>query len=448
MPLFNWTGNPWVDGGIAALLAWFKKANPSEITKEHLLEIKEELLSLYLSAGWKSSNFTIFVNYPTNNPSNKGREVQKLGEFFEIMLRNIEPLDVSGNCIACGRRKAIGNKTRQHVPLTGSGGMRNFFSHAIDGADYCEPCAFAIQCMPLICYACGGKMILVHSNSDKAMKYWARRCIENVEKQRALNKADGCFNEGYKNPVNALFHITHDLILNAEENWQDENAAIRILYFTNYIAKPASLDFYDLPSPVFRFLAYVRQHKKYKEWITIMKKGYKNIEGKTDDEYKNYSNSVFQALLASRSIVGYFITNKTKSVIGDWSLLKYYLKEVRQMNEPRIEAIQKLGDDIAEIIKTSSNGKKRLWQLESASNYASFRNVLLRLIKDRVAAKANSPLIAFDIYANHLFPEGATGWKETQDLLLFRLYETLHQWLVSEGIVIEEIEEAEEALTT
>ncbi|WP_255336654.1 hypothetical protein [Methanosarcina sp. KYL-1] len=31
-----------------------------------------------------------------------------------------------------------------------------------------------------------------------------------------------------------------------------------------------------------------------------------------------------------------------------------------------------------------------------------------------------------------LFPEGNIGWKETQDLLLFRIYENLHNWLVEQ----------------
>lgn len=114
------------------------------------------------------------------------------------------------------------------------------------------------------------------------------------------------------------------------------------------------------------------------------------------------------------------------------------------MDESRIETIRKLGDDVSEFIRTSGNGKKRLGQIERATNYASFRNVLLRLMKDRIAVKADKPLFTFDDYAKHLFPEGALGWKETQDLLLFRLYENLHSWLVEEGIIVEELEELDE----
>lgn len=444
MPLFSWTGNPWVDAGLSAILAWSRKQHPSEITIDDVLNIREFLQSLYLTSEWKSSNFTIFVNYPTNNPSNKGKEEHKLKEFFSEMIKNMVTLGAVGSCIACGGRDVVSRKTRQHVPMTGSGGMRNYFSHASDGADYCDACTFAVQCAPLVFYACGGRMILLHSNSEKIMRYWARRCIENVNRQAALKKYDGCFNEGYKKPINALFHITQDLILTYDEAWQNENASIRLCYFTNYIAKPAELDIYDLPSPVFHFLSYIRPHPKYRDWLKVIYKGYRNIEDKTEEEYRNYNNSVYQALLDGRSIIGYFLDIRTKMAIGDWSLLKYYLKEVLSMDDKRIETIRKIGDDIAEIIKTSSNGKKRLGQIERATNYASFRNVLLRLTRDKVVLKADTPLLTFDEYAKYLFPEGAMGWKETQDLLLFRLYENLHPWLIAEGLIVEEDEESEE----
>ena len=40
------------------------------------------------------------------------------------------------------------------------------------------------------------------------------------------------------------------------------------------------------------------------------------------------------------------------------------------------------------------------------------------------------------ITLHHLFPESSnqtTFWRETRDLLVFRIYETLHDWLVTNG---------------
>lgn len=151
-------------------------------------------------------------------------------------------------------------------------------------------------------------------------------------------------------------------------------------------------------------------------------------------------------MLSNQSILSYFVDISSKTAVVDWSLLAVYLKEVLQMNDARIAAIKRLGDEIANIIQASPNGRRRLGQLEMAKTYASFRMALLRLMRERIALKDETPLFTFDDYVENLFPDGALGWKETQDLLLFKLYEVLHPWLIAEGIVIEEIEEIEEAL--
>jgi CRISPR-associated protein Cst1 len=440
MPLFNWTGNPWVDTGIAAIQEWNKKQKPEDILKKDIENIAAVLVALYLTDAWKKSLFSVFPNNPITNPSIKNKKKELL-EYYENLIEGALPIEKQGDCIACGRRNTVSGKNRMHIPMTGYEGS-HFFSFKTIGVDYCEACTFAVQCSPLLFYRCG-KLLLLHSNSSKVMRYWARKCISEVHRQMATRNFTGCFNEKYTNPINALFHIIQDLILSYDEQWIDELASIRIYHFTNYNQGP-DLDIYDLPTPVFRFLAYVKSHPRYKDWSRIVYKGYQKSKRKPEEEYKNKNNSVYQSLLRGQAITGYFIDNKTKTAIGDWSLLKHYLKEVIGMDASRIEAIKRLGDEISELIKISVNGKKRLGQIERATNYASFRNTLLRLMRDNVALKSENPLFTFDDYAKYLFPEGAMGWKETQDLLLFRLYENLHVWLVSEGLVIEETEESEE----
>lgn len=459
MPIFSWTGNPWVDGGISAIQEWSKKHKPEDILMNDIEDISKTLLDIYMTDSWRANLYSVFPNHPVTQSygiktkgipddqlrSNIAKLRKKQKEGFRKLLNdltsNIALLEEKGNCIACGRRNVKKQRNRMHIPLTGYEGS-HFFSYKTNGADYCDTCTFAVQCSPLLYYACG-KLLLLHSNSYTVMQYWARRCIAEVHKQIATHNFSGCFNERYTNPINALFHITQDLILTHDEQWINENASIRIYHFTNYNQGP-ELDMYDLPSPIFCFLTYIRQHQRYLDWLKVVRKGYRNMEGKNEDEYRNHRNSVFTALLDGRSIINYFYDSKTKSVIGNWSLIRYYLKEVLSMNEKRIEAIRSLGDSVAEIIKTSVNGKRRLGQIERATSYASFRNVLLRLMRDSVVLKSDTPLLLFDDYTEHLFPDGSMGWKETQDLLLFRLYEILHDWLISEGVVKEEMEESEE----
>lgn len=320
-----------------------------------------------------------------------------------------------------------------HIPLTGYEGS-HFFSFRADGADYCDACTFAVQCAPLVLYACG-KLALLHSNSQKVMRYWAKRCIASVQKQIATQDYLGCYNDKYTNPINALFHILTDLILSYEERWAEESATVRIYHFTNYNQGP-DLDIYDLPAPVFRFLANARQGLNYQFWRRIVRKGYMGkISEKSDEEVRNYRNRVYQRLLDGQSILAYFIEYNQKQVVGNWQFLGIYLREVLKMNERRIEVIKRVGDSVAEMIQNTPNGKKRLAQLEMAKNYHSCRMVLLRLMQDRISRKAESPLFDFDEYVEFLFPDGALGWNETRDLLLFRIYEQLHEWFISEDVV-------------
>ena len=44
-PLYLYTGNPFVDAGIAAMLAWVDKTRPEELSTEDLSRLKEDLLS-------------------------------------------------------------------------------------------------------------------------------------------------------------------------------------------------------------------------------------------------------------------------------------------------------------------------------------------------------------------------------------------------------------------
>lgn len=382
------------------------------------------------------------------NPSIKNKE-QKLKEFFEGLVSQVEPLKEAGNCISCGKRDVKDLRTKSEIPLIGSGSLINFFPFGQSGGDYCPACTLAIQFSPLMFYACG-KLLLIHSNSDKVMHYWAKEAIQRVNRQILEKNYKGCFDESYKNPVNALFHIIEDVIIQYDEDWVDENPSINMYHFTNYNQGP-DLDIYRVPTPVFRFLACVKDPGWFTEWKKIVRRGYFNWDKiKEGEEYKNRGNSVYINLLKGRSIVKYFIDNKNRQVYGDWELLEFYLKEVRNMGSKRLDTLKRVGDSLSEYIKESQN-IKRLNQLEMASNFASFRNQLRFIEKDRIKLNVQDPLFTLEEFMEDLFPEGNLGWRETQDLLLFRIYENLHNWFVEQKTLKSELissEEEEQGLST
>jgi CRISPR-associated protein Cst1 len=127
-PLYVYTGNPFVDAGVAAMLAWVEKTRPEELTFEDLTVLKSALLNLYVTPAWAKAMFSVFVNYPLNNPSYKGEATkrQELEKLLEELVRGSHELKEQGDCVACGRRSMRKPKNRQLVPLTGSGGCAIF----------------------------------------------------------------------------------------------------------------------------------------------------------------------------------------------------------------------------------------------------------------------------------------------------------------------------------
>lgn len=436
--IYRFTGNPFVDAGIWAICEWVGKEKPEYLDKEDLKKIMEDIVPLYLTENWSKNHYSIFPNNPITNPKVKDKE-GRLSEYLDTLIAEITPIGDSGNCISCGCRDANSFRTKTEIPLIGSGSLINYFPGGQPGGDYCSACTFAVQFAPLVMYSCK-RLLLLHSNSDKVMRYWARRAIQDVRRQVLEKDYSGCFNENYVNPRNALFHIIQDIILKYDERWEDEKPSISLYHFTNYIRGP-DLDVYYVPTVVFRFIAYVRQHEKYPQWMQIVKRGYSRVDWskvKEEGDYKNKANTVYSNLLDGGTITQYFIDTKSKRSLGDWDLFGFYLKEVRKMDEKRLATIKRVGDEIARYIQKTEN-MKRLGQFERAGNYRNFRNVLRLIVKDRVAHKEEEPLFTLDEFVEHLFPEGNLGWQETQDLLLFRIYENLHDWLVKTGQV--EVEE-------
>ena len=207
------TGNPFIDSGIYALSVKLGK-NFSEITIDDLKNEVKNLSKLYVVPSWKKNMHTIFPNSVLVNPSstNDPNLKDKYAENLNNLIDSIESIQDSGSCIGCGSRNVKNVFGKDAIPLTGSGSLINYFSFAKSGADYCSLCALLIQFSPLIMYRCGGKMIVLHSNSQKVMKFWSKKSIKNIELQIATGEFSGCYNQGITRPTNAIFNIISQVI--------------------------------------------------------------------------------------------------------------------------------------------------------------------------------------------------------------------------------------------
>lgn len=378
------TGNPFIDSGIYALSVKLDK-NISDISFDDLENEVRNLSKLYVEKSWKKNMHTIFPNSvlvnpaSTNDPNLKEKYLEKINNLIE----SIEPLQESGSCMGCGNREPKKTFGKDYIPLSGSKSVINYFSFANSGADYCSLCTLLIQFSPLIMYGCGGRMIILHSNSQKVMKFWAKKAIDDINIQIATGDFTGVYNKGITNPTNAIFNIISQVI-SSGRRWKGEKPSFNFYYFTNYIQEP-KLDIFSLPTSVFKFLTEIPRDD-WNNWSFIVKKAYKVKNWKKikdSNDYKNNYNYIFDNLLNDKSILRSFYTRTFKKTYCSWKLVKSYLKEVKNMDEKRISVIKDVGDRLSNYIKNNDN-LKTLNSIEHASNYNTFRNILRKILKNNL----------------------------------------------------------------
>ena len=453
MPIYKkLMGNPFVDVGVCSICEWLKgRPQPEEITKEDLHEVVRLVAPIYCEDEYRTQIRFIFPNSTVTQHSKIKKGIRSLTEELKSewlqQLNKITDLGNFGDCMGCGRRNADFRLKKTEVPLTGSGSLRNFFPLFAEGASYCAACALAIQFAPLAFVRSGGKFLVLHSNSWKAISYWTRTCIADIISRGSRNEFTGFFDPKDSKAQNALFYMVRRMV-EYEGERSTENITMQVYSFSNDNRK-AELDMYHLPARVFNFLRYAHRAQYAKNWYLIVRSGYRRQTKKglqkIDSEdtsptevYQKSTNLVYNNLLEDKSILGFFIDRSARKTRSNWELFSLYLKEVRTMEQTRLEKIKQVGDLIAECIQESGSNK-RLTRLEGAKSYEACRTVLLYIIRERIKQGAPNPLFSLDDYVRNLFPESedftATPWRETRDLLLFRVYERLHNWLQDKGFV-------------
>ena len=424
------TGNPFIDSGIYALNRLVcKKTTIEEMTYDNMKMGIEIISDLYLKEAWNKNIYSIFPNNILTNSAYKDKKDTLYKEELIKLLNSVnEEVKDNATCIGCGRRDSIKEHVKRDIPLTGSVSFRNYFSFAKEGADYCPLCVLLIQFMPLSLYRSGGKFILLHSDSQKVMRYWNTKTNNNYHKQISTGNYVGCFDEEYKNPINGIFHIIQDMVFQYYDlDWIDESPSLNFYYFTNYNQGP-ELELYTFPNNVFHFLSSIKINEINK-WNYIVKRQYVNIKKDEEEEkYKNKKNRIYERLLQGKTIRYYFMDRKNRKSLSSWKLFRIYLKEVESMNDERIDSIKELGDVLSEYIKNHDK-KDVLESIERVESYQKFTNILRKVMKKKVEYKDEDILFTYDDFVNNICPDYKM-WRETRDLLLFRLYENLHDWLI------------------
>jgi CRISPR-associated protein Cst1 len=140
-------------------------------------------------------------------------------------------------------------------------------------------------------------------------------------------------------------------------------------------------------------------------------------------------------LLNGESILGYFYDPRSKKVNASWRLLEFYVRRVLGMDENVLSFIKDVSDRIIETIEMEEDNrlKRMVRELERAERLYQFEEFFVRVEKLRQKFRIPKALLTFDEFAMLLTGYGEdinVSWRVVRDLILFRIYERLHDRLM------------------
>jgi CRISPR-associated protein Cst1 len=438
-PIWSTTGNPFVDMGQEMMAALVGVNSPDEITVEDTKTLLPRLTNLLTQEGWNKSLYTVFPNSKLTNPSiknKKGVYGELLNQWLSILASD-NP-EVLGTCGISGKPAQL-KVARTYLPMSDSE-SGNFQSANEDGMPVHASVALALQFAPLGMVKIGKMIALPHFSNLQALSKWAdlaKRYISETE----IVIAKGIRDTGIYRPANAFFKLIENL-LRYYQDIPDSSVTLYLFNNFNQVDYKAATELYYMPSKIFKFIHLAMTPSVEKEWQTIVRRAYSFAkESDSAEKILNYSNQVYERLLADKSISSFFIIRRERRPVvrgqAGWRLFSTYLKEVQGMEQRRIESLKDLGDRIAPIVRDK---RKRLLRLEKAKSKGELTGILYSLTKDAAARGEDKPLITFEQLVTDIFPQEITysDWREVQYLLLFRIYEQLFDDLKDDPTYLEE----------
>jgi len=283
----EFVGDPIVDSGLMAIKLLTKR-ELYDCSNEDIKKASDNLVNLYLTPAWSKDILSIFPNSTYVQTAKNYKREAKTKEFLYELIDNINTFDDgAGYCIFCGKpayKRRDGKPfVKTQIPLVGSSDFTNFFPSFKNGIDICARCALAVQFAPLLFYKTGGKPSAISCNNKDVIKAFGMECIEYIKQKRVLNafkskETSGVFEEGFKSPQNALFHLAYKLSTNYK-SLLIGNEEIMIYRIDNYNQNPSGVSIYKLPNNIFKFVISMMKSSEYKRiWYELLSKHYRGKE--------------------------------------------------------------------------------------------------------------------------------------------------------------------------
>jgi len=486
--MFNYTGHPLVDIGIATILAFVKKRDPTHITSDDLAKITAYMEENYIKEPLVSFLTVAFPNSGFTNPAfSKTPERRK--EYAKRILQSYRLVtqELNQYCVFTGRpaigiplseRLPSGKAFRQHIPLITGEGIINFFPWGDAGLPVSGEALIAIHAFPLGCAKCEGKLLAVHSDNPDLLLDFAKEFLDYNLKSISLAQISKSSKlEEAQASAKTLLIKT---LIKIEQQRMDEAAeykpsSVTAYHLSNLGANPY-LEIYHLPLEIMDFLGQILTAEYRNEWNSIVNKAWwlsqkkrrKKHQVEEDQEsIQPRVNVLYEDLFklpdnAHAFIRQYFLripkrytskddprgtySIKSEADLVSWKITELFLRRVLNMNREKVEQIKELGDRLAAYIKEEND--RQFFTALFHHRYDRFRSALIKANLVHVK-KGKEPLITLDPYLA-VFEDGyeiaSSDWRLSRDLVLIRMIEQLHKigWLGTNIEAIPEIKSEEE----
>ncbi len=469
--MIRYTGNPYVDAGVAVLELRLQKSC-AEFTLGDLAAQAKDIKGEYTKGLWKSY---LMVHLPNCAWTQKDLSSEKNSTYLKKVLESYKPEfpELDRKCAFCGRPAKI-FADRRYVPLLTGETIMSSGSGGVPGLPVCGWCVFAVHFYPFATLKVEGRPLFWWSSDS----LWTLRLTQIFREK--LDQVLALASEELPKlrwPKTQLLQAAREAMTKLDKESSQYQALSDVvgIHATNYGTDP-NFEELHIPRGLLEFWQEAGSFPAYQEienraWETPPEKtkAKKNKKAKGSEEnvedkdtgktqipfefvrrnylYESLGNAFrlndFQKE-AKLTAANFFLRRHGKNVkAGTLEVTELFLQKVAGMERERLEAIREIADHIADHLIIGAGERKAAGQLIRRKLRLGEFLQFLSYIQRKLSA-ANKPL-AWEKVLSALNLQSdddrtASDYWLVQELVLIRLYERL-----ANLPVLAELPEPEEA---
>jgi CRISPR-associated protein Cst1 len=468
---FYWTGHPFIDFGIATLMAWCDlngpDDKPEQLTVGQLQDFAKEAEDDYFA---KPDLFkSVMLCFGSNFLNPSWSEQQRRENIQKYLLGILRPIKPELEDCTFFKRPSVDVIARDAFPLLMGRGPINFYPGGEPGLAVSGQTMTVSQALIFGALRSQGKLLIIEADDKNLLRDVVQDWVGKIQTRIQLSK-QGQEMADLAPPKTALIGTLERL----EKERRSERrvgfgksvaryyGSATIYHFSNSGQGP-SLELYSLPAPILDFIQVAQTPDYNAAWVEIRRRWWpkpkagKKVEPLAEDyepspdQQLSLSNRFFNELFslpqgATKFVRMYFLgtmralVTKTWEREGQqqfqggnkihalWRLTELLMKEVLGVQAERIEAIKQLGDRLASITQHDPTRYKQFLQVRR--NWPEIRR-LIRYISRREMEQGQPPVVSLEQFLT-IFEMGEEAdyvdWGLAWDLVLIRLMEKVYEY--------------------